>query len=400
MLPEFVSRLPAVLVFGSGKVRDLGKITKPLGGRALVVVGGGSLERAGHLGVIEASLAEACVEHRVFAGVPAEPEVEWVDRGRKALREMGADVVVGIGGGSVIDVAKAIAALAREDQPALAYHRSEAKVTQRGLPIVAAPTTSGTGAEVTPNSVLTDTERHVKASLRGGDLMPAAAIVDPELTLSCPPKVTAHSGLDAIVQALETYVSRGASPYSDALSLRALELMAPALARAVSDGEDLEARERMSLGSTMAGVALACARLGLVHGLAHPIGHVWAIPHGLVCGWVMPAVMEFNLPVAGEKYAAAARAIGVARSGDTDEAGAKELVAWFRALARNIGVERPTEFARHRRTDAEAEFIVEQTLASGSTKHNPRQADEADVREMLEDLTGTPTAERDRTTQE
>ena len=380
-LPPFVSPLPATLVFGSGKIRELGKVTKALGARALVVIGGSSLEKAGHLAVVEAALREAGVECRVFDGVPAEPAVEWVDRGREALAEIKADVVVGIGGGSVLDVAKAIAALAREDQPTLAYHRGEAKVTKPGLPIVAAPTTSGTGAEVTPNSVLTDGELHVKASLRGGDLMPAAAIVDPELTVGCPPDVTAYSGLDAIVQAIETYVSRGASPYSDALALRALELMAPALETAVHNGADLEARERMALGSTMGGIALACARLGLVHGLAHPIGHVWALPHGLVCGLLMPAVMEFNLPVAGDKYAVAAKALGVGVEG-------KELVAWFRTLAKGVGMEKPAEFAKRKRTDEEEDLIVGQTLASGSTRHNPRTADEADVRAMLAEVVG------------
>ncbi len=381
-LPPFVSPLPATLVFGSGKIRDLGKVTRPLGGRALVVIGGTSLEKAGHLAVVEAALAEAGIEYRVFAGVPAEPAVEWVDRGREALAEIEAEVVVGIGGGSVLDVAKAIAALAREDQPALAYHRGEAKVTGRGLPIIAVPTTSGTGAEVTPNSVLTDAELHVKASLRGGDLMPVAAIVDPELTVGCPPDVTAYGGLDAIVQALETYVSRGASPYSDALALRALELMAPALATAVRDGADLEAREKMALGSTMGGMALACARLGLVHGLAHPIGHVWALPHGLVCGLLMPAVMEFNLPAAEDKYAVAAKTIGAGSEG-------KELVTWFKALAEGVGMARPAEFDEHPRTDEEEDLIVEQALASGSTKHNPRKAEEADVRAVLQAVVGT-----------
>jgi alcohol dehydrogenase class IV len=378
-LPPFVSPLPAVLVFGSGKIREIGRVTAALGKRALVVIGGASLEGAGHLATIEESIGDAGVECRIFAGVPAEPTVDWVDRGREALAEQDGDVVLGIGGGSVIDVAKAVAALAREDEPTIAYHRGEATVTRRGLPMVAAPTTSGTGAEVTPNSVLTDPELHVKASLRGGDLMPTAAIVDPQLTVSCPPEQTAQSGLDAIVQALETYVSRAASPYSDALALRALELMAPALAAAVRDGRDLEARERMALGSTMGGMALACARLGLVHGLAHPIGHFWALPHGEVCGLLMPAVMEFNLPVAAAKYATAARAIGAASEAEGDDDAARKLVAWFRELAKEVGLRRPAVFDEKRLTAEEHSLIVEQTLASGSTKHNPRAATAEDV---------------------
>jgi alcohol dehydrogenase class IV len=383
-VPAFSAPLPTRIVFGSGKIAEVGSIAAGYSPRALLVIGGGSLRASGGLSQVEQSLGRAGVEWTTLEGVPAEPPVDTVDAGRQALRAFGAEVVIGVGGGSVLDVAKAVAALAREDASGLAFHRGDAKVTQRGLACIAAPTTSGTGAEVTPNSVLSDRERRVKASLRGGELMPAVALLDPELTLSCPPQVTAHSGLDAICQALESYVSIGANPFSDALALEALRLMAPALLAAVEDGANIAAREAMALGSLLAGLALASARLGLAHGLAHPIGELYHLPHGLVCGQLTPAVIRFNLPAAATKYAIAARAIGIAGCGDDDHAAANELADWvvrLMAQAPFFGAPghlplRPEDF----------DLIAEQALPSGSTKHNPRPPTAEDLRTLLAGL--------------
>ncbi len=383
-IPRFVSPLPHRLIFGSGTINELGEQARAFGDKALLVIGSQSLRSSGNLGRIENSLCEAEVSWELLEGVPAEPTLEWVDKGRELMATSDAQLVIGVGGGSVIDVAKAIGALAHEEGPTAEYHSGQRKITQRGAPIIAAPTTAGTGAEVTPNSVLTDPQRHVKASLRGGDLLPAVAIVDPKLTISCPPWQTAYSGLDAIVQALESYTSRGSNPYSDALALRAIELLAGAIRTAVRDGENLQARERMALGSTMAGMALACARLGLVHGLAHPLGHMYSLPHGMVCGLLMPAVMEFNLPVAQDKYAVAARAIGAAPADAPDEDAARALVEWMRELAGELGVLKSLDGYGLQKEDYGR--IIEQTLASGSTKHNPRQVTAEDVRELLDKL--------------
>ncbi|MCX7598520.1 MAG: iron-containing alcohol dehydrogenase [Armatimonadetes bacterium] len=380
----FRAPLPGQVIFGSGRVAELAEICEWFGRRALLVIGGGSLERSGGLARVEEALRSGGVEWDVLAGVPAEPPVECVDEGRQKLHALGAQMVIGVGGGSVLDVAKAIAALAHEEAPCVAFHRGEVKVTQRGLPCIALPTTAGTGSEATPNAVLTDRERRVKASLRGGDLMPAVALVDPQLTLSCPPAVTAHAGLDAISQALESWVSVGANPLSDMLALDALRWMAPALQRAVSEGSDLSAREAMALGSLFAGMALASARLGLVHGIAHPIGELYHLPHGLVCGLLMPSVMEFNMPVAGGKYAVAARALSLAEPGTDDQQAAEALIAWFRSLLCKLGVGRP--LGEYGLSPADFDFIIEQGLPAGSTRHNPRQPTADDLRAFLQKL--------------
>lgn len=381
-LPGFATYLPGRLVFGTNTIDDLGEIAQSLGRRALLVIGGGSLRQSGNLERAQRSLTAAGIGHELLEGVPAEPPVDWVDKGRAAAAQASAEMVIGIGGGSVIDVAKAVGALANERAPTREYHRGERDITEPGIPVIAVPTTAGTGAEVTPNSVLSDAERAVKASLRGRGLMPAVALVDPALTVSCPAWQTAYSGLDAIVQAIESYVSRGANPYSDALALRALQLMAPSIRTAVEDGSDLAAREAMALGSTMAGMALACARLGLVHGLAHPIGYLYGVPHGMVCGLLMPEVMEFNLPAATAKYATAARAIGL--DGTDDDAAARALIDWMRALCSDLHVSRSLDTYGLREKDYDA--IVPQVLASGSTKHNPREVTAEDVRALLDRL--------------
>lgn len=381
-LPAFISPLPRSFIFGLGAIKRIGSEAAQFGRSAMLVMGGSSLARSGNLRRIEDSLRAAGVKWAAFPGVPAEPTLDWVDKGRRYLRDTRAEVVLGVGGGSVLDVAKAIAFLAHEDAPTAAYHRGERDPASAGLPSICAPTTSGTGAEVTPNSVLTDTERGVKASLRGGDLTPAVALVDPELTLSCPRPQTAYSGLDAIVQALESYTSTGANPYSDALALRAFELMAPALPAAVEDGGNLEAREAMALGSVMAGLALACARLGLVHGLAHPLGHLCSLPHGLICGLLMPHVMQFNLPVAGPKYAVAARAISLPNGSDEKAAGA--LVDWIHDLLEELGVARPLGECGLR--EADYPRIIDEALASGSTKHNARSVTADDLRSLLRSI--------------
>jgi alcohol dehydrogenase len=370
----FTFRSASQVVFGSGTIATLPSHAAKLGKRALLVMGGESLKRSGRLDSILQGLAEKGVEATVFAGVEGDPTVQTVDRGREAYRSAGCDLVIAIGGGSSLDAGKAIGAMAGSDEPMSAYLGGR-EITCPGAPIVAIPTTSGTGAEVTPVSVLSDRETRAKVGVRGEGLIPRIAIVDPELTLGLPPEPTAHSGLDALVQALESYVSIGANPVSDHLAEEALVRIAGSLQAAYNDGSDLGAREDMALGSLLAGLALGSARLGLVHGLAHPLGEAYHIPHGLTCAMMMPHVMEYNIPAAAAKYARTARLIGIEEP--TDQAHAEALVGWFRALSANIGAQRSLgEFGAQ---EADFEGMVPAILASGSTKHNPRKVTAEDA---------------------
>ena len=372
-MAEITVRSAKQVIFGSGTRHGLGGHAAQFGERALIVCGRTALRRSGALDDLSESLHAAGVGVSVFDEVEPEPSLATVEAGREALRGAESDVVVAAGGGSALDVGKAIAGLADDAEPVA--HGVEA--AGRGRPCIAMPTTSGTGAEVTPNSVLTDTATGEKASIRGHGLLPEIAIVDPELTLSCPPDVTAHSGLDALTQAIEAFVSTGSNTVSAPMAEEGASRIAGSLRQAVGDGTNLQAREDMALGSLLAGLALASARLGLVHGLAHPLGSLYHLSHGRVCGALLPWVIEFNLDAAGPQYAYLAQAIG---AGDS----AEDLLEWIDRLVDDL--EADVDWAGAGLTEADFEQIIAPTLASGSTAHNPRPVDEAALRGLLEDL--------------
>ena len=369
------------LVFGSGTISDLPEYASQLGTRPLLVTGRGSLRRSGRLDEIVNSLEARELQVAIFEGVEPEPTLNLVERGRQMLRENDCDLVIAIGGGSAMDVGKAIAGLANEPGPAAEYH-SGRPLAAEALPIIAAPTTSGTGSEVTPVSVLTDPQRPIKASIHDDKLLPRVAIVDPELTLTLPPRPTADAGLDAFTQALEAYTSIAANFVTDAGALEALRRVGSSLRRAYHRGDDRAARENMSLGSLLAGMALASARLGLVHGLAHPIGLLYHLPHGQACAMLLPHVIRYNMQAAQAKYATAARALGI--SDEADDAAAQRLYEWVSALCEELEVSGSLgEFGA---TEADFEAIIAAAMKSGSTAHNPRPVTEADLREFLQDI--------------
>jgi alcohol dehydrogenase class IV len=299
---SFALSLPDTVAFGYGCRGQIPEIAAEYGAKPLFVVGKRSMKASGMLDELVKAAKEAGLEPVTFAGVEAEPLVETVDNVRQILTEEECDVVVAVGGGSVLDVGKAAGALVDSELPAAAHLGGE-PLPEDGLAIIAAPTTAGTGSEVTPNSVLRDLSPATKASIRGENLLPVAAIVDPQLTMSAPAQVTAHSGLDAFTQALEAFTSAGANPFTDALAVEAILRIGAWLPMAYRDTKSWPARENLALGSLFAGIALASARLGLVHGLAHPVGLLYDIPHGLACALLLPHVIELNLEAAEEKYA-------------------------------------------------------------------------------------------------
>ncbi len=372
-MDEITFRSAKQVFFGTGVRRQVGECASISGESALIVCGRKSLQASGALEELRGYLSDAGVATGVFAEVEVEPSLATVERGREVFREQGHSLVIAAGGGSALDVGKAVAGLAGHDGPVT----HETEVTDPGAPCIALPTTSGTGAEVTPNSVLTDTETGKKASIRGHALLPEFALVDPELTVSCPSDQTAHSGLDALAQAIEAYVSTGANAISDPLAEEATRRIAAGLRDAVADGSDLCAREGMALGSLLAGFALASARLGLIHGLAHPLGSLYHLPHGLVCGALLPYVVEYNIDAASDRYAHLAREIDAGRDAD-------DLLAWLRTLVADLGAD--IDFAEAGLTRDDFDRILPPTLSSGSSAHNPRPIDEESVRRLLERL--------------
>jgi alcohol dehydrogenase len=281
------ARIPA-LHFGSGKLAELPKAAAAFGSEALLVTGAASLQASGNLGKVQDSLRRAGIRFHTLV-IDAEPSTRFIDETCAQLRTLGLQVVIGIGGGSVIDGAKAISAMLPHGNTVLDHLEDVGRnVPHNGvkLPYVAVPTTSGTGGEMTKNAVISMVgPEGYKKSLRHENLIPDVVIVDPELMLSCPPDITAACGMDAFTQLLEPYLSPIASPLTDALALSGLEKIRDCLIPACTDrGGDVQVRAGMAFASMLSGVVLANAGLGIVHGLASPIGGFFPVPHGVVCG--------------------------------------------------------------------------------------------------------------------
>ena len=281
------------IIFGQGTVKEVAPMASKMGNCALLVTGR-NVERAGPL---SGSLKNTGMKIVTFS-VSDEPTIELTIEGVELARQNASDIVIGMGGGSVIDTAKAIAALLTNSGDIIDY----LEVIGRGKPLscpsapcIAIPTTAGTGAEVTKNAVLTSKEHKVKVSLRSPTMLPDLAIVDPELTYSMPPSLTASTGLDALTQVLEPFVSVKSNPLTDAICIEGLKRAARSLHRAFKDGSDTRAREDMSIVSLFGGLTLANSKLGAVHGIAGPMGGMFPVPHGVICARLLPFVVEVNV---------------------------------------------------------------------------------------------------------
>ncbi len=283
------------IIFGPGRACEVGVLAAALGSRVLLVTG----RDAQRAGCVEPELAKHKLTVTHFS-VTAEPTTETVAAGAALARSADCDLVIAVGGGSVMDAGKAIAALTTNRADILTYLEVIGQgqpLTHPALPIIALPTTAGTGAEVTRNAVLASPAHGVKVSMRSASMLPTLAIVDPELTWHLPPALTASTGMDALTQVMEPYVSTFANPLTDGLCREGLWRAANALEQAFYDGEDPEAREEMALASLCGGLALANAKLGAVHGFAGPLGGLFDAPHGAICAALLPAVMEMNVDV-------------------------------------------------------------------------------------------------------
>ncbi|HVL02045.1 MAG TPA: iron-containing alcohol dehydrogenase, partial [Dongiaceae bacterium] len=282
------------------------------------------------------------------------------------------DCIIALGGGSPIDSAKAIAILGKHGGRMRDY-KVPRIVNEPGLPVIAIPTTAGTGSEATRVTVITDHERDEKMLCLGMGFLPVAALVDFELTLSLPPRTTADTGIDALTHAIEAYVSKKANAYTDSQALQAMQLIAPNLRRAFHNGQDRAAREAMMLGATLAGIAFSNASVALVHGMSRPIGAFFHVPHGLSNAMLLPAVTAYSIPAATERYAVCARAMGVANASDSDEAANRKLLNELVALNEELRVPTPAAFGIDRQTFFKlTHTMAEQALASGSPGNNPR----------------------------
>jgi len=373
---------PPRILYGAGAVAGVGAEAARLGSKALVVTGRGSTLKNGSLDAVCASLAAAGLGVAPFPRVEPDPSVETVEVGVALARAEGCDVIVALGGGSPIDAAKAISLLLAN--PGRVQDFAAKPATKAGPPIVAIPTTAGTGSEVTRVDVITDVAAKKKMPIFGDMLVPAVAVLDPELTVSMPPHVTAATGMDALTHAMEAYLSRKANPFTDPLALAAIAAIAEHLPVAVAQPGDLRAREAMLLAQLQAGLAFSNASVGLVHSMSRPLGAYFGVPHGAANALLLADVLEFLLPDCVERMARMAVAMGVDVTGLEERAAAKAAVGATRSLFGLMGL--PERLGPLGVTEEAIPDMARDALASPSTPLCPRVPTQAEVEGLYRGL--------------
>ena len=371
------------VIFGPGTVKELAPAAKTFGNRALVVTGASS----GRVSAVVEQLRSESITVSEFH-VSGEPTVALVLSGLEQARADGCELVISIGGGSVIDAGKAIAAMITNAGEITDYLEVVGKgqtLTKPSAPYIAIPTTAGTGSEVTRNAVLGVTERRVKVSLRSPLMLARLAIIDPELTYSSPPEITATSGLDALTQLIEPFLSNAANPMTDAICREGMHRVARSLRCAYENGDDDAAREDMALAALFGGMALANAKLGAVHGFAGPIGGMFPAPHGAICARLLPTVIETNLNAIRTRAAqspALGRFAEVAQIlTDDKDARAEDGIRWLHELCAALKI---PSLATYGIKGSDFPSIVVQARKASSMKGNPIELTDEELTQIME----------------
>lgn len=303
-----IFQCPRDIIYGEDAVDLTGAKSLKLGKKVLIVTGKHSSKKTGALDRVSDSLKKSGLEYIIFNKVESDPSVNTVRLGVETAKEENIDVIVALGGGSALDASKAISAVTTNGGDILDYEKKTPEVD--GIPIVAVPTTAGTGSEVSKYSIITDTERKIKMLIASDFLIPKVSILDPKLTKMMPPSVTAATGMDAFTHAIEAYISKAAQPISDMYAIKAIELITDNLVKAILKEDDMEARGNMLLGQMYAGLAFSNSSTALVHSMSRPLGAYYKVPHGLANALLLPEVMKFNRAACSEKFKVVAEAMG------------------------------------------------------------------------------------------
>ncbi|MGO0305760.1 iron-containing alcohol dehydrogenase [Endozoicomonas acroporae] len=364
--------LPRILQVGEHASLAVADILASMGCSRALIVTDNMMVKLGYVANITKVLEQQHITFDVFSDTVPEPTVASIQAGVEMARAGDYDGMIALGGGSSIDSAKAIAMLAQYGGDMKDY-RFPRIVNEPGVPLIAIPTTAGTGSEATRVTIITDETNDEKMLCIGTGFMPVAALVDYTLTISVPARTTADTGIDALTHAIEAYVSKKANVYSDTQAIAAMKLIAPNLRKVYQNGEDQQARELMMLGSTLAGVAFSNASVALVHGMSRPIGAFFHVPHGLSNAMLLPDVTEYSIPAAPGRYADCARAMGIAAPQDSDQQANKKLLTELKALNEELSVPTPEQFGIDKKEFfSVCPTMAEQALASGSPGNNPR----------------------------
>ncbi|MEX0887699.1 MAG: iron-containing alcohol dehydrogenase [Phycisphaeraceae bacterium] len=374
---------PASILHGGGARDHLPALVHSLEAKRPLIVTDPGVVKLGWADELRTMLEADHLAVALFDGVQPDPTDSNVSAGVDALRAHDADIVIAVGGGSPIDIAKVVAARPANPQP-LPDYAGYHQIARFGVPMIAVPTTAGTGSEATKVAVITDTERQVKMMMLAMPLMPRAAVVDYELTMSMPRPLTAAVGVDTLTHGIEAYVSRKANAMTDPLALSCIGLVGRCLARAWRDSQDADAREGMMLAACHGGMAFSNSSVCLVHGMSRPIGALFHVPHGLSNAVLLPTVTRYSINHAAPRYAAVARALNAADATADDADACARLVDWLEALNHELELPRLRDCCGVDRDAFESHLarMAADALASGSPANNPRVPDAAQIIEL------------------
>ena len=363
--------LPKFMNIGGGKIKSATDILKKINCKYPLIITDKTMVKLDIIEPLEKALTDMQIRYKIFDDTMPEPTAKSIENGVSTLKDGSFDCIIAFGGGSPIDSAKAISLLATKGGLIEDYKFPFINL-ENNIPIIAIPTTAGTGSEVTKFTIITNEKTDEKMLCVGPAFMPIAAIVDYELTYSVPQRTTADTAIDSLTHAIEAFVSKKSNLFSDTQAISAMELIAPNIRRAYNNGKDQEAREKLMAGATLAGIAFSNSSVALVHGMSRPIGAFYHVPHGLSNAMLLPTVTEFSIPAAPERYSKCAKAIGVANFDDSIEEANKKLLDELKQL--NLDLEVPTlkEFGVNKETYFQSiDTMATQAIASGSPNNNP-----------------------------
>ncbi len=363
---------PSTIIFGAGASKEAGVQAKQLGAKKVLFVTDQFMVDSGVAGPIVDSIKKEGIDVVMFPGVNPDPTDKNVMEGYEIWKSNNCDVIVGLGGGSPMDCAKAISILTGNEPP---FHQYKGlnNVPKKGKPVIVIPTTAGTGSEVTKVTVISDTENNVKMMMLAVNILATVALVDYELTMSCPPALTANVGVDTLVHAVEGYVSKKANRMTDPIAISAIRLVSKYLLTAYNEPDNKEAREGMMMAATQAGMAFANSSVCLVHGMSRPIGALYHVPHGLSNAVIFPVCTEFSINGAPDRYATVAREMGFATADDSDDAACQALVKGLKELNEKLHIPSLGDVVKVdlKTFDEKVEKMAKDGLDSGSPGNNP-----------------------------
>ena len=379
----FSFKTARMILVGNGAIEKIPEEVEKLSTKKPLIVTDKGIVTSGIVGKLTEVLEGSGIKVDILDDVEAEPSTEFVSKCVRKVMDKGYDLIIGLGGGSCMDVAKIISVMLTNGGSIYDYIGVE-KIPKAGLPTILIPTTSGTGSEVTPNAIVTNKKEQLKQGIVSHYLLPHLAVVDPSLTISLPAKLTAYTGMDALTHSIESYVSANASPLSDIVALESIRLISRSLRNAVNNGGDIKARYDMSLGSLLGGIALSNAGTGGVHALAYPLGGRFGIPHGLANALMLRYVIKFNIPGNPVKFARIAREMGEDVEGLSAEEAAKKAQEAVSKISDDVGIPKRLRDVGIPK-EALAKLAESASKVSRLLANNPRQMRVEDIREIYEE---------------